>query len=93
MKSLADRKRTERLALTNPYQVAVGQIWEDADPRMGGRQIQVYAISGLYAECYQVVKGITQLAAGEDARYRNGKPRRIRLDRFRPNSTGYRLIG
>ncbi|WP_155299617.1 hypothetical protein [Deinococcus kurensis] len=80
-------------AATNPHDVQVGQIWEDTDPRGYGPHIQVYALNGAYAECYQVSRGTSQLAAGEDKRYRNGKPRRIRLDRFKPGSTGYKLVG
>ncbi|MDR6219015.1 hypothetical protein [Deinococcus soli (ex Cha et al. 2016)] len=92
MPTATQKLSATQLAQSNPYHVTAGQIWEDADPRMNGRQLQVHAISGAYAECYQVIKGTTLLAPGEHTRQNNGKPRRIRLDRFKPTSTGYRLL-
>ncbi|MFC6662490.1 hypothetical protein [Deinococcus multiflagellatus] len=48
-------------------------------------------MDGAYAECY-VVDRQGRLSVAEDRRYRNGTPRRIRLDRFRPRSSGYVLV-
>ena len=53
------------------------QIWESCDPREGcPRRLMVERIEGEQAVC---------LAS-------TGRRTRIRLDRFRPTSTGYRLI-
>lgn len=83
----------------NPHGVQVGDIWQDNDPRhqadskWGERFLKVYAVnadSG-YAECYACDKNGRLTTVG-DRRYRNGKPLQIRLNRFRPNSTGYRKV-
>jgi hypothetical protein len=58
--------------------VEVGQLWMDNDPRMGKRQLKVVRVEVEYAFC-QVVHG-------------SNKMTRIRLDRFKQNSTGYRLV-
>jgi len=57
-------------------EVKVGQIWEDCDKRMGGRKIRVERIEGRYAICMRLGWNSTT---------------KIRLDRFKPNSTGFRL--
>lgn len=55
---------------------AVGQIWQDNDPRGHGRRIRIMEIDDTHAVVH------------------DGKRRtRIRLDRFRPTSTGYRYVG
>ncbi|HEU4751613.1 MAG TPA: DUF6354 family protein [Armatimonadota bacterium] len=63
--------------------VRPGQIWADNDKRSAGRKVRVVEVGETHATVEQVITGQT-------AR----KPRRslIRLDRFRPTSTGYRLI-
>ena len=67
-------------AARNPRGVAVGQRWQDWDSRyrrtLAARYVTVLAIEGPYA-----------IVANE-----KGTQRRIRLDRFRPSSTGYRLV-
>lgn len=72
------QKVIQRHATTNPHGIKVGQIWQDNDKRMNGRQIKVISIEGAYAFCRHP-QGI-------------GRPVRIRLDRFRPTSTGFVLI-
>ena len=62
--------------MTQP-DVQVGQIWADNDARGIVRQVKVVSLHDGYA----VV--INQ---------RTGRLTRIRLTRFRPTSTGYRLI-
>lgn len=57
--------------------VKVGQVWRDCDPRMGNQRIVVERIEGNYAICRNAV--IPSMKT------------RIRLDRFRPNSTGFVL--
>lgn len=63
--------------------VAVGQIWQDWDIRWRksfcpNRFFEIKSISGdgLYATCKNI---------------QTGKMTKIRVDRFKPNSTGYRL--
>ena len=66
----------------NPYDVRVGQVWESCDKREKGR-------------CPFIVDQIEGNKAVVRAWWRgniSGPERRIRLDRFRPVSTGYRLI-
>ncbi len=62
----------------NPHNVRVGQVWEDNDWRGYGRKVRVLAIDGRHAIVGAGVNG-------------DGRRARIRLDRFRPTSTGYKL--
>jgi len=58
--------------------VRVGQVWADNDSRGFNRKIRVVEIG----ETHAVVEACDY-----------GKKRtRIRLDRFKPTSTGYRLV-
>lgn len=57
--------------------VVVGQLWVDCDKRMNGRTLRVIRIDGNRALC---VVGATSYETS------------IRLDRFYPHSTGFRLI-
>ncbi|KMS79576.1 hypothetical protein ACH49_12175 [Streptomyces leeuwenhoekii] len=66
---------------------AVGQIWQDNDPRSHGRQLRIVEIDGTHAVCELVVPR----GAGHQ-QAKAGRRTRIRLDRFRPISTGYRYI-
>lgn len=59
-------------------EVKVGQVWEDCDRRMHGRRVEVLEVDATHA----LVKVAT-----------TGRRTRIRLDRFKPVSTGYRLVG
>ncbi|MET7746557.1 hypothetical protein [Streptomyces sp. NPDC005385] len=67
---------------------AAGQIWQDSDPRSYGRKVRIVEIDGTHAlvELHQP-RGAGHLHA------KPGRRTRIRLDRFRPTSTGYRYIG
>lgn len=62
----------------NPYDVQVGQVWIDNDSRGYGRRMEILEIDETHA--------VTKSPSGR------GRTTRIRLDRFRPNSTGYRLL-
>lgn len=62
---------------------AVGQIWQDNDPRGYGRRIRIVEIDDTHA----VVEHHNPRAVG-----RRPRRTRVRLDRFRPTSTGYRFI-
>ncbi|GHE33247.1 hypothetical protein GCM10017673_40220 [Streptosporangium violaceochromogenes] len=66
--------------------VRVGQVWADNDRRSTGRKVRVEEIHGTHAVVVQVdSRGVV------DSRMPVRRTR-IRLDRFRPTSTGYRLI-
>lgn len=58
--------------------VKVGQVWEDNDPRTYKRPLRVLSLDDTHAT--------VQSPSGM------GRVTRIRLDRFKPTSTGYRLI-
>lgn len=63
--------------------VKVGQLWQDNDKRNRAlRFVRVTAVDETHARCEAWYE-----EAGSTAR-----TVRIRLDRFRPTSTGYRLI-
>lgn len=61
--------------------VRVGQVWEDWDSRFRANQhrrlLGIIRVEGKYAYC----DGLS-----------TGKKTRIRLDRFKPNASGYRLV-
>lgn len=73
-----------------PVRVEVGQVWADNDPRSQGRTLIVKEIDGMHAVCVPL--------KGRDPEVNNGfvstpaKRVRIRLDRFKPTSTGYKLV-
>lgn len=71
--------------MTTIHQVEVGQVWADNDWRADGRKIEVVELTPTHAICVVVAN-----AAGANS---VGKRTKIRLDRFRPTSTGYRLVG
>jgi hypothetical protein len=66
--------------------VKVGQIWEDNDPRMEGRRVRVTAIDDTHATVVLCQPRPPVSSA------KPGRRTRIRLDRFRPTSTGYRYV-
>lgn len=68
----------------NPHNVKVGQIWGDCDPRMGGREFKVYEIGETHATVV--------ITRPNDHAYDPRPVQRIKLTRFKPTSTGYRLI-
>lgn len=63
-------------------EVRVGQVWESCDPRDGGwatlprRRVTVLAVDSSHATCQS----------------NRGPTTRIRLDRFKPGSTGWKLV-
>jgi hypothetical protein len=59
-------------------EVRPGQVWADNDWRAHGRTVLVLAVDETHAT--------VQSPSGR------GRKTRIRLDRFRPTSTGYRLV-
>ena len=66
--------------MENKFNVKVGQIWRDNDVRYYSdriRDLEVLEVSETHAKCKNT---------------ETGKISEIRLNRFRPNSTGYRLV-
>jgi hypothetical protein len=61
-------------------EVKVGQVWEDCDKRMKRRRIEIVRLEDEFAQCYAYTQG------------KGTRTVRIRLNRFHPNATGYRLI-
>lgn len=82
--------------------VEVGQIWADNDPRAEGRTLRIAAIVDDHAECIIVTNpDYVQAdldrceAKGKKAAWttdRRGRLTTIKISRFRPTSTGYRLL-
>lgn len=55
----------------------VGQVWADNDKRSAGRKVRIISIDATHATVIDM---------------RGKRDTRIRLDRFRPTSNGYRLV-
>ena len=77
-------KHQRRLKLTaaiekNRPNVKVGQVWRDWDVRYRGISMQLLTVMEI---------GDTHVVALRD----NGIRVKIRIDRFRPTATGYKLI-
>ncbi|MFF9002645.1 hypothetical protein ACF1GW_35520 [Streptomyces achromogenes] len=68
---------------------AKGQIWQDNDPRTDNRLILIERTDATHA----TVRQVALTPAGEPVPLPGVRRTRIRLDRFRPTSTGYRYIG
>ncbi len=66
--------------------VRPGQVWADNDKRSSSRKLRVVEVDETHA--------IVEEYIPPGARLRTKPPRRsrIRLDRFRPTATGYRLV-
>ncbi|MGW0920145.1 hypothetical protein ACWD3J_14145 [Streptomyces sp. NPDC002755] len=73
--------------MTDTPTPAIGQIWQDNDPRSYGRRIRIVALTATHAICEEPPR------PGRNGHAKPGRRTRIRLDRFRPTSTGYRYIG
>jgi hypothetical protein len=65
---------------------AIGQIWQDNDPRSYSRKVRIVELTDTHAvvELHQPRLPVSSA--------KPGRRTRIRLDRFRPTSTGYRYI-
>ena len=74
--------------------VKIGQVWADNDARSVGRTVKVIDIDHPQAPGlrYALVETVTDPTDYPPEKPRIGKRSRIRLDRFRPTSTGYRLV-
>ncbi|MGV9278094.1 hypothetical protein [Streptomyces griseosporeus] len=71
---------------------AVGQVWQDNDPRGYGRRVRIVAIDDTHATVELVTTRQVPTLTGSRATAKPGRRTRIRLDRFRPTSTGYRYV-
>jgi hypothetical protein len=67
--------------------VAVGQVWEDSDPRSAGRRILITVVDLANGRARGMV--FTQARNVGDDEHRT---RWISLKRFRPHHRGYRLL-
>lgn len=68
--------------------VKVGQVWSDNDKRSKGRRVKILEVHTEMADGRPFANpyAIVQHPLGW------GRKTTIRLDRFRPNSTGYTLV-
>ncbi|MFI0914192.1 hypothetical protein [Streptomyces abikoensis] len=69
---------------------APGQIWADNDPRCEGRYVRIVTIDDIHAAVRQVAY---DPSTGIAVDVPGGRRTRIRLDRLRPTSSGYRYVG
>lgn len=81
------RQAGSRMTDTPAPAPAVGQIWQDNDPRGYGRKVRIVEIDDTHA----VVEPALPRGAGH-LRAKPGRRTRLRLDRLRPTSTGYRYV-
>jgi hypothetical protein len=65
---------------------AVHQVWQDNDPRSAGRQVRIVELTDTHA-VVRLVQARNPVGSATP-----GRRTRIRLDRFRPISTGYQYI-
>lgn len=71
-------------------EIKPGQVWADNDPRSKGRTIRVLRVEETHAV---VIVLSARIHAQQAERNRaEGAERRVRLDRFKPTRTGYRLV-
>lgn len=71
--------------MTETPSVRVHQVWADLDKRAAGRKVRVVEVDDTHA-------AVEQVNSRAHDRGKPGRRTRIRLDRFRPTSTGYRLL-
>lgn len=81
-------------------EVRVGQVWADNDPRCAGRTLRVDTVDDHKVLCTVLTNDDhTQELVDNPSKHpwmnrndRRGRTTRISLARFKPTSTGYRLI-
>lgn len=71
--------------------VKVGQVWADNDARSAGRKVKVLELIDLGGEPAARVEVIAVAKGSLPLDSRKPRVTSIKLRRFRPNSTGYRL--
>ncbi|WP_439947216.1 hypothetical protein [Streptomyces sp. BBFR109] len=74
--------------MTDTPTPATGQIWQDNDKRAEDRFLLIERLDQTHAH----VRQVTRTAGGEPVPLPGVRGTRIRLDRLRPTSTGYRYI-
>lgn len=67
--------------------VREGQVWADNDRRSRGRTLKVVRVENGRALCVVLTDGPHPIRSAV------GRTVAIKLDRFKPTSTGYRLVG
>jgi hypothetical protein len=76
------------VTMTDVVKVAVGQIWEDNDPRSAGRTIRITEVDQAKerarGEVLSVARNVGEHQVGHRTRW-------IKFSRFRPVQRGYRL--
>jgi hypothetical protein len=83
-----------------PVEVRIGQVWQDNDKRGYGRRVRIVEIvnrhiPGRPSMGTGTPHAVVELVTGRGVGYGQAKPGRrttIRLDRFKPTATGYRLV-
>jgi hypothetical protein len=74
-------------------EVRVGQVWADNDKRAVGRRVLVIGVDATHATVELCSQRGRPARGHEHAQVAEpGRRTRIRIDRFRPTSTGYRLV-
>jgi hypothetical protein len=73
--------------MSEGVQVAVGQIWEDDDPRSSGRRIEITEVEEgrVRGRVIKVARNVSEEQVGRRTRW-------ISVKRFRPGNRGYRLV-
>lgn len=71
----------------NPHGVKVGQVWQDCDVRSPRRFLKIKQV--VLADGVAIV---ARVSAGGGAIWGKYSPRPIKLTRFKPTHTGYRLV-
>jgi hypothetical protein len=75
--------------MTGRDEVRLGQVWADNDRRCAGRRLRVV---GLDSDPPTPRSSATVVRVDATGRQVADRRIRIRVDRFRPTSTGYRLV-
>jgi hypothetical protein len=75
--------------MSEGVQVAVGQVWEDDDPRSQGRRIEIIEVDTeqerVRGKVVKVARNVSEEQVGRRTRW-------IRSSRFQPGNRGYRLV-
>lgn len=75
--------------MSEGVQVAVGQVWEDDDPRSQGRRIEITEVDTekqrVRGKTVSVGRNVSEAQVGRRTRW-------IRMTRFQPGNRGYRLV-
>lgn len=87
------RQNLEATGLVRDLEVPTvrrGQVWADNDRRSEGRKVRILRVEE--AEAVVIVLTARTDASDGERQRAVGAEHRIRLNRFRPTSTGYRLV-